>query len=471
VKNTSRALLLVLLVLFVLPGVGDAAPPNSVIILHDVTIIDPSAKSIRPHMSILLDGGRIKQVLPSRNLKRIRTAKVLKLSGRYVLPGFIDMHVHVLGSPRAESGEILPKPDAVTTRRLLAGVLAAGVTTVRDPGAPTTAAVELRDQVERRAIVGPRIITAGSILNLNAVGPEFVSVKTEAEVCAEVERQKAAGVDLVKVYSGLRPGMIAAAIGCAHKAGLKIIGHVFDWTEAANLHIDGLEHAAPWSPQYLAPDRREGGPSGMFARVYWLKNLELDSAPVRVLVAALVRNRVTVDPTLIAMHTKFWGDDPAYTHSDDLALAPPQYVRGWKNGSFTASWGPAEYEAAKLQWGKLASFVKLLFDQGVLLTTGTDTPTPWIVPGVSLHQEMKLLHEAGIPTMDVLRMATFNAAVVLGKDQEFGRVRPGMAADLVVLNGNPVTDISNTRRIEFVIQAGTVFTPRDLRAAAFGNQN
>ena len=97
-----------------------------------------------------------------------------------------------------------------------------------------------------------------------------------------------------------------------------------------------------------------------------------------------------------------------------------------------------------------------MYERGVHLVAGTDTPTPWIVPGPSLHDELQLLAEAGIPPLEVIRIATSNAARALGRGHELGSIRPGLRADLIVLSRSPEESIANTRAIEMVIQNGAV---------------
>jgi imidazolonepropionase-like amidohydrolase len=174
-----------------------------------------------------------------------------------------------------------------------------------------------------------------------------------------------------------------------------------------------------------------------------------------------VEHHVSVDPTLMAFRTKFWGDDARYTENPLRAAAPPKLWAGFARRSNTADWTPAQYRAARLQWPKLLALVKLMYDRGVPLTVGTDTPFPWIVPGVSFHEELRLLAEAGIPPAAVLRMATFNAGVAL--KQNIGAVEAGKEADLVVLSGNPLESLENTARIEVVVKAGRIFPPEKIR--------
>jgi imidazolonepropionase-like amidohydrolase len=276
-------------------------------------------------------------------------------------------------------------------------------------------------------------------------------VRDEAQVRDEIRWQAKAGVDVIKVYSSMPRNLVAAAIGEAHKLGLPVIGHVqrTTWTEAAKLGIDGVEHAAPWSDAYAKGEV----PNSLFGRAYWLEHL--DDKAIDEMIDALVEHHVVVDPTLMAMRTKFWGD----VEHNDVELVPESVRRKWTDESFTKDWTPEQYAAAKKSWPLLLALQKKMFDRGVEMIVGTDTPTPWIVPGASVHDEMKLLSDAGIPPLAIIRMATFNAARALRREKEFGSIAPGLRADLVVLSKNPLDSIGNTRAIESVIQNGNVLTP------------
>jgi len=302
-------------------------------------------------------------------------------------------------------------------------------------------------------VAGPRVWTCGRILDTEGIDSEpFVRVQTAGEARAEVQRQADAGVDCIKVYSGVGPELLRAILDGAHARHLPVLGHLWatTWREAIDLGIDEIEHAAPWT-QDLVPRSTN---SDLFGRVEWLERLDLDDFPVHALVADLARRRVAVDPTLIAMNTKLFGDSDRWQKNPDLALLPAKVVNGFRAGSFTRRWTPAQYVRAHAAWPKLLAWVRTLYLGGVLLTTGTDTPTPWIVPGASVHDELLLLEEAGIPPAEVLRIATRNAAVALHRDAQQGTIERGKVADLVVLGADPLADLRNTRRIEMVIQRG-----------------
>jgi len=171
-------------------------------------------------------------------------------------------------------------------------------------------------------------------------------------------------------------------------------------------------------------------------------------------VDTLARRHVAVDPTLIAYATKFRGDDPQYIASPDFKWVPAPMMADWKKGTFTSDWTPDDFRRAHAVWPKVLQLIKLYHDRGITLLTGSDLPNPWVIPGVSYHQELALLAEAGIPPREILKMATHDGAEALGILSDVGTLEPGKRADLVVLSADPLADIHNTRRIERVMQGG-----------------
>jgi len=414
---------------------------RTTIVIHNATVIDGTGAPPRPNADIVIREGRIASIEATKAPRE--GASVIDATGKYVIPGLIDMHAHVVG--------LEPRFNRKTTLPFLRTLLRFGVTTVRDPGAITSDAIVLRRMLQDGEVEGPRLFTAGRILNSSNFNPEpFVIVRDEAQVRDEIRWQAKAGVDVIKVYSSMPPNLVAVAIDEAHKHGLPVIGHVHrtTWTEAARMGIDGVEHAAPWSDAYATGEV----PNSLFGRAYWLEHL--DAKAIDEMIDSLVEHHVVVDPTLMAMRTKFWGD----VEHNEVELVPESVRKKWTDESFTKDWTPEQYAAAKKSWPLLLALEKKMFDRGVEMVVGTDTPTPWIVPGASVHDEMTLLSDAGIPPPAILRMATFNAARALRSEKEFGSIRAGLRADLVVLSKNPLESIANTRAIDVVIQNGIVLT-------------
>jgi len=139
-----------------------------------------------------------------------------------------------------------------------------------------------------------------------------------------------------------------------------------------------------------------------------------------------------------------------------LWLAPPAMRASWRLGAATDGWGAGDYASARAAWPKVIGLVKRYHEQGVRLLAGSDLPNPWVVPGISLHQELELLTSAGLTPLEALSIATRNGARALGIAHEAGTLEPGKRADLLVLSANPLADIQNTRRIEQVLLGGRV---------------
>ncbi len=346
---------------------------------------------------------------------------------------------------------------------MLSTMLAYGITTARNPAAPTEDGVALRDSVASGAVIGPRIYTSGYALSSGTFGP-YVKTLSPEQIRREIEAQAVAGVDYIKVYASLRPELIEAAVAAAHEHGLKVVRHLqrTTWTEAADYGIDAITHGSPWSRAYLLVFRQAAYDGTLKGRIYWLEHVDLQSTAITHLMDTLAGNDVTIDPTLIAHHTKFWGDAPRYLHHPDMGLVPRLVQDSWQETTFTSDWSARDFADARDQWPKLQNFVKLLYDTGVLITAGSDTPNPWVIPGISLHEEMRLLEDTGIPAVDVLKIATLNGARSLGIDTETGSIEVAKRADLVVLTRDPLLDLSNTIAIKWVIKGGEILEPAEL---------
>src|SRR5918996_1477659 len=395
---------------------------TGVIVLEGATVIDGTGALPKPNISIVINGSRIAYLSAAANnydLNSSSVQNVINLTGKYIIPGLFDMHAHVANVRKNSYNQN-------ESEHMLRMLLAYGVTTIRNPGGPTEQSVALRENVSEGTIVGPQIFTAGQLLNIPDIPVPFVEkqVQTEQDVRQEVRTQAAAGVDYIKLYVGLTPDLVEAAIDEAHINGKKVVGHLYmtSWTDAANLGIDALTHGVPVSPFLLSePNQQkflEGG-DHPFNHFLWLDLVDLNGPEINEMIMALVNNDIPVDPTL-NVYEAITKEEPQN-----------QYL-----------------------WSKVLQLSKMLYENGVTILSGTDIPNFDLVPGASLHHELELLVEAGVPPLDVIKIATRNGAQALGIEEDVGTIESGKQADMIILSDDPVDDINNTRKIEAVISDG-----------------
>jgi imidazolonepropionase-like amidohydrolase len=413
------------------------ADRNEILVLNDAILIDGNGGPPKADSAIIIGDNKIVTIINQAsfvddsllsknedNGSQI-TERVLNLTGKYIMPGLFDMHAHVAGVRKNSY-------DLVTSEKMLQMLLDHGVTTIRNPGGPTNESVRIREEVINGNLRGPEIFTAGRLLNTAEFPVPFVEkrVTTEEEVREEVRNQAAAGVDYIKMYVGLKPELVKAAVDEAHRQGIKVIGHLYltSWTEAANLGIDFLTHGTPVSP-FLLPEReqiifnRTGG--GPFDHTLWLDLVNLNSIEIKNMIDSLVQNQIPVDPTLNVY------EEILVKHT----FADPQNEQ---------------------RWSKVLRLTKMMHDRGVKILSGTDIPNFELVPGESLHHELELLVEAGINSSDVIEIATKNGAEALDLMNQTGTLEPGKQADILILSANPIDDIKNTKSIEAIISNGRI---------------
>ncbi len=455
------------------PTVVTLAPPlRAQIAIRDVTVIDGTGAPPRAHQTLLVVRDRIAVVGDVASVSIPARARIIDGRGKFLLPGFIDVHAHTSIGPvdmdtTAKPPRMSAREDVAASREALRVLLAFGITTIRDAGGQTRSTVALRDSLRLGLVTGPRMFTAGTVIDAMDAPGMVAGARSEAEVRAEVARQAGAGVDYVKLYASLPAPLIRAGIDEAHKHGVRAIAHLFGttWTDAANAGIDGIVHITPGSPALLTAEARPRFMQrfrGTQFMLEWFSFVDLQSREIKEMTAALVAHQVFVDPTLVTFEAMAWGDSARVLDGRDTIYESPSIVSAWRRFNLTTGWKPDDFVAARAAWPQMLAFTKHLYDAGVPLSVGTDMGNPFTVPGASFHRELQLLASAGIPTLEVLRIATRGGARSLGIESEVGRVASGAIADLVLLDADPVADIGNTRRIAMVMQRGVAFTPAQL---------
>src|SRR5919106_337924 len=393
---------------------------KGLVILEGASLIDGTGSPPRNDSVVILKDERILTVTDRGNYTDYpKDSEIVNLTGRFLIPGLFDMHAHV-------AGVLDSSYNQTVSENTLKALLDNGITTIRNPAGPTKESVALRDAVAAGQIKGPQIFTAGRLINGLPFPTRFVETiaNTEAEVREEVKRQADAGVDYVKLYVGLYPNLVKTAIDEAHNQGIRVIGHLYltSWTDAANLGIDALTHGIPVSPFLLSEESKQKfSESGdhPFNHFLWLDLVDLNGPEIGEMIDALVSNNIPVDPTL-GIYEAMIKEEP-YN----------QYL-----------------------WPKVLQLTKMLYENGVTILSGSDIPNFDLVPGASLHHELEIMVDAGIPPLEVIKIATSNGAQALDIGDNVGTVELGKQADMIILSDNPLDDIRNTKKIEAVIVDG-----------------
>lgn len=453
------------------PGPEEAAGITAIV---GGTILDPGSGSALEEGVILVKGQHILGAGSADDVDLPPDARIIDASGGFLLPGFIDAHAHVgLGPVLMSEVDGVPalemSHDPEVARRSLPLLLAHGITTALDPGGPTDVLVDLRDRIRDGGLTGPDLRVAGHVIDRSPFPGLAATVATPEDVRREVMRQADAGVDFIKLYATLSPEHVAAGVAAAEARGIPVLIHplLTTWTEAARIGVDAVLHIIPGSPDLLPPAARDAfmaemqrGTQFMFT---WFELADLHGPIMTEAIAALAEEQVVVDPTLVFFDVTMRSDDPAVTDAEGLRWVAPSLLENWQTSfHMSLGWTEEDFERARAVWPRMLELTRLLHEAGVPLAAGTDANNPWIIPGDSFHRELELLVEAGLPPLDVLEIATRGNARHVGVLEDRGTIEEGKRADLVLLRSDPREEISATRDIEWIMQAGTLRRPNEL---------
>jgi imidazolonepropionase-like amidohydrolase len=429
--------------------------PPTLAIIH-ATVIDGTGNPPLTNRTVLIQNDRIVSVSPATGVQFTKSTQVVDASGKYLIPGLWDMHVHMRGS------RIVSSPDfADENAALLPLYLANGVTGVREMGGDLTADVlKWRARILSGEQLGPRIVTCGP--KLDGPLPEWpgsIAISTPAEARSAVRHVNAIGADFVKVYNEV-PNIPRAAylalLDEAKQQHLRVTGHVPLTLTVAEVSDAGqdIEHYS----EYLAgcirneralkadllADRMGGGEYESEVVHGYNQNV------ARALFSKFAANHTWVTPTLVIAHQLATANKSRSSPDPRLKYLTPRWL---------ATWNDREEEADKLdklRYRQGLDSVRSMQQLGVSLLAGSDTgaSNPGTFPGFSLQDELAYLVQAGLTPMEALQCATLNAAAWLGRRDDLGTIEAGKLADLVLLDANPLRDIHNIRRIRAVVFNG-----------------
>lgn len=460
-------------------GPTAAISASKSLLIQDVTIIDVHKGILLEGMSILIAEGKIHKIAPRANITPNPETLTIDASGKYIIPGFNDMHAHPIGHGN-------PKPA-------LALMLANGITGLRQMAGSQA----MREA--RQAHTLPFTIDAPALLSMPAQPLTPFSASDEKDTAATIARQKNWGADFIKI--GLvNPIALFAVLAEAKKQGLPTAGHVptgVDILEAARAGMNSIEHLGPQNgalvacsknqtallasakkmpPLMMNPPKIPFGESLIMlaltktlvnpatmadqAEHEWLQKVvnSYDDAICRHAAAVYVANNTWQVPTLIRIKSSALAFLPEFGGDPQMQrYTPTEELETWRNvtQAYSAKLTAANQETLIAAYQKSLQLVKLMDDEGVHLLTGSDSSgAGWMVPGFAVHKEFDELEKAGLSPLRVLQMSTLNAAEFLNRSATMGSVALGKNADLVLLNANPLDSIQNLHNIHAVIRAG-----------------
>ncbi len=417
------------------------------LIISNASVIDVVSGAVWQHQSLVMLGDTIVAMGSEAMARRYRGAKRVDAQGKFAIPGLWDMHMHFGGGPAliAENRALLPL------------YVAHGIVAVRDAAGDLSESVfAWRDSVSRGLMDGPTIFTSGpKIEGLNSIWPGDLEIATKAGVDSALDYLQSKHVDFVKLTDNtLKPDLFRYALGEINKRGLKSSAHIpaaVPVKEAVSLGLGSIEHLAY---AVRAGAERDGAapPTDVIAA--------FDSARAMSIYKLMAARGTAITPTLNISKTLAWLDRDSHANDPYLRYIGPG-LRATYQGRVDRA---AQADAAAIErrhhmYDFTAARLPMLQSAGVLILAGTDAGflNSFDYPGIGLHDELQLMVEAGLTPLQALRGATINGARFLGKATRHGTLARGKAADVVLLDENPLEDIKATRAIHGVVLRGRYY--------------
>jgi imidazolonepropionase-like amidohydrolase len=389
--------------------------------IQDVTLIDVASGTTRPHVTILIDDGKISRIGPSPSTAIPPSAHIISGKDKFLIPGLWDMHVHLY------------------YKQYLPLFVAFGVTGVQDMGSDFTKVSQWRDEIEKSGAPGPHIITSGPPLDGGPSDDPKLPVlvtRTADQARQAFDQLYKMDVDFIKVLSRLPREAYFAIAEQARHWDLRMVGHIPSTVtaqEAVEARQKSLEH--------------------MFGIT---KSVNTDEEAVKFFERCTLTG-TRISPTLVLWLRMSHIDDTALMSDPRLDVVPSAIRNTWPDVS-------DDSYSLKIQIWRIYRLVALAKRAKTEILAGTDTGDPYVVPGAALHDELEQLVQAGLTPREALEAATLAPTRFFETEKEMGAIEKGKLADMVLLNGDPLHDIRNVRKIEGVFTHGRFYTRQDLDA-------
>jgi hypothetical protein len=408
-----------------------------VTVFRHVNVLPMDSNRLLPDQAVVILGGKIAQVGANNSIGDPPGAAVIDGAGAYLLPGLVDMHVHC------------GKTD-------FAMFLANGITTVREMnGSPDH--LKWRREIASGELLGPRLYVASPLLAGEKQRWRHILITDPKEAPKIVKDLIAQGYDYIKVYDGLSPVVYDEILKTAKEARVPVIGHIPSSIS--------LEHA-------IASGQIDFEHANQIAFAVVKGHSPITPQQTQTTADAIVRANIWVTPTLASIEALFRSGTNWYSaqlEKPEMKYVDSDTMAWWSSlkTSHNATGSSTETEfstpLARQFFQAQAGLVKVLEQKGARLLAGTDTPNPLMVPGFSLHEELRSLHSAGLSNFQVLQTATSNPAEFLGTSAESGTISAGKRADVLLVGQDPRESLDTLRNPIGVMVSGRWLSAADLK--------
>jgi imidazolonepropionase-like amidohydrolase len=419
--------------------------PTEPVAIKNVNVLDVANGKLIKGQTIIIEAGKISVIGKAKKVKVPATATIIDGANKTLMPGLWDNHVHY-----------------DITQGLYH--LAAGVTNVKDMG-NSLDLPKIKKEVDDGSLLGPEISVMSGFVDFAGpfAGPTGKIVTTLEEGLAGIDYYADNGYQQVKLYSSIPVDWVKPLAERAHQRNLKVVGHIPSFMTAERAIRDGYDQVIHMNMLMLnfMGDSLDTRSMGRFTKVgERAGSVELEGANVKEFIALLKEKNIVIDPT-IGIFEQMFVNKPgklANGYSSIIGMFPSEFKRTFYYGGLpTATEHETQYTASL---DKMIKMIKLLHQNGITIVPGTDD-----FPGFALHRELELYAQAGLSNQEVLKAATIISARVAGKENEVGTVEVGKKANLILIDGDPLKNISDIRKVELTIKNGNLYEPKALYAS------
>lgn len=467
----------IFIILFLMSCQNRTPTYKNALCIVNISVVDPIKGQLNDQKVIIQDG-KITYVGPNDKFNS-HDSQIVNGSGKFLIPGLWDAHVHF-----AYMEELAPS--------MLDLFLAYGITSVRDTGGKIDWVKKWQIEAQNKQTDAPRVMIAGPLLDgipnvydgsAPSRPPLSVGLNSTEEIDAQIDILDSVGVDLLKAYEMLTPEQFEHILTIAKSKELPVTGHVplsMDVISASNMGLNSMEHlrnlelsCASNADELLAQrihllHEGRNDPGGILrSRLHRAQQQNAienyDTLQAQKVLNALAKNDTWQIPTLVLNTNMSRRPFLQSEWKEQFSYLPDSVEQKW-NTSITA-FGErdiTDFQNTYTDWKM--NMVHDIHQTGIPIMAGTDCPIFFLTPGHSLHEELKILEEAGLEPLEVLKTATLNPAKYFKMENELGTISSGKWADLLILNSNPLETIANTMDIDAVIKQGKYHSRKDLDA-------